>query len=166
MALSLVVLLVPVFLLVGAYRVLQGGDQPVVADISAAVAQARSAGLVAQAPPGLPPQWRATSARFLHGADGSTLRIGYVPPSGGGLQLVRSDAPADALLRRELGEAPRLTGAVTVGPDTWQRYATRPGAVALVRTGTGGTTVIIGRATDAELAALAGAAAGMESGTG
>lgn len=164
MALSLIVLLIPVFLLVGAYRVLQGGDQPIVTDISSAVAQARSAGLVAQAPPGLPPEWRATSARFSRESDGSILRIGYVTPSGGGLQLVRGDAPADALLARELGDATRLTGTVTVGLDAWQRYATRPGESALVRTGAGGTTVVIGQATDAELAALAGAAAGMERG--
>ncbi|HET8684110.1 MAG TPA: DUF4245 domain-containing protein [Micromonosporaceae bacterium] len=161
MALSLIVLLVPVLLLVGAYRVLQDGDQPIMADVSPAVAQARSAGLVGQAPPGLPPDWRATSARFRRGADGSTLRIGYVTPSGGGLQLVRSDAPTDELLARELGDAPRITGTVTVGGDTWQRYVTGPGGVALVCTGTDGTALVIGRATDAELTALAGAAAGM-----
>lgn len=166
MALSLAVLLAMVFLMVGAYRVLYRGEEPVSVDTTAAVEQARTAGLVARAPGGLPTDWRATSALFRREEGGSTLRIGYAVPGGGGLQLIRSDVPADALLARELGDAPRLTGAVTVGPNTWQRYAARRSEVALVRTGAAGTTVVIGWASDEQLRALAVAAAEAEGRTG
>jgi hypothetical protein len=154
MALSLLVLLVPVVLVVGLYRVL-GGDRPPVVDTAPAIAQARAqAGFGVLVPIGL--DWRASSAVYRAEEGGATLRIGYVTPGGSGVQLIESSMPADALLARELGEGPRLTGTVTVAGQDWQRYAARKDETALVRTEPGRTLIVIGHAPDEELVRLAG----------
>src|SRR4051794_10694365 len=76
MALSLLVLLIPVLLIVVAYKVLQRGDDPVLADPTEAVAAARNAHRfpVAQ-PEGLSKGWRTVSADFQRVAGGAVLRL-------------------------------------------------------------------------------------------
>ena len=42
--------------------------------------------------------------------EGATLRVGYLTPTGGHLQLIESTEAAEVLLARELGDGPRPTG--------------------------------------------------------
>jgi hypothetical protein len=152
---SLVVLLVPVLVIVAIFR-LRGGEDAVTVDPGPALAEARAAGAFGVAEPaGLGPGWRPVSARFQRESDGAVLRIGYLTPSGGGVQLIESSRPADALLDRELGAGTRPAGPRTVGEHTWQAYATRAGEPALVRTEPGRTLIVIGRTSEDELIALA-----------
>lgn len=156
MALSLLVLLVPLVLVVGAYRLLQSGDRPVPVDPAPVVARAVAEGAFpVLAPVGLDAGWQPVSAVYRAEGTGSTLRLGYLAPGGDGLQVVQSDMPADALLARELGEAPRGTGTVPVNGQPWQRYAARAGETGLVRTGVDSTVIVIGRAPENELIRLA-----------
>jgi len=159
MALSLVVLLVPVVLLVVAYRYVQGGDRPVVVDPAPAIAQAQARGVPVTAPIGLGEGWLSTAATYRDESGGGTLRIGYVTPDGGGVQLIQSTMPADALLARELGREARSTGTVPVEGQPWQRYAVRAGETALIRTDNTRTLIVIGHASDEELTTLAGSVA-------
>lgn len=157
---SLLALLVPLALLAGVYRAVQGGDAPISADAVAAVDQAVRAGDFPVAAPGpLPPGWRAASATYRRGAGRAVLRIGYVAPSGAGLQLVQTDRPADAVLVEEVGRG-RPAGTVPVAGRQWQRYPGRPGEEALVLLGPGRTVLVLGPSGAPELAALAGVLAG------
>lgn len=86
MALSLIVLLIPVFLIVGAYRFLYGGDTIVTVDPTETIASAQRAG-IGQLPPATAPEgWLIVSAQFHDGV----LRIGYLDPEQRGVQLVQS----------------------------------------------------------------------------
>src|SRR5262245_28540286 len=156
MVLSLLELLVPMVLIVGAYRILQEGDRPVSVDPASAVSQARAqAGFPVLAPVGLDAGWRPASAVFQEEEQGATLRIGYTTPSGGTVQLVESSMPTDPLFARELGEQRQPTGTVRVADVDWQRYDARPGETALVRIEPGRTTVVVGHASGEELRRLA-----------
>ena len=83
MALSLVVLLIPVAIIATLVWA-RGGDDPVVIDTAAAVADAQAANaFTVTAPRGLGPGWRPVSAAFDPGAaatPGAVLRIGFVDP--------------------------------------------------------------------------------------
>jgi Protein of unknown function (DUF4245) len=153
MALSLIVLLVPVILIVLAYRVLQGGDQPVAVDPAPAIAEARAAGIAVVEPTGLRSGWQPASAQFTR-ADGAVLRIGYRTPSGTGAQLVESSRPADQLLPAELTNRARSAGTEEIGGRTWQRYTARPGEQAFVLLEPARTVIVLGSATDRELREL------------
>jgi hypothetical protein len=155
MVISLLVLLVPVFVLVGGYQLLTGRTEPVAVDPAGAVEQARAAGLEVTAPGRPPPGWTPVSAVFQQPDGGATLRIGYATPDGGSAQLVQSTVPAETLLPGELHEAGAATGTVEVGGRSWQRYETRPGERALVWLRPELTTIVIGTAAESELRALA-----------
>ncbi|HEX5741260.1 MAG TPA: DUF4245 domain-containing protein [Pilimelia sp.] len=153
---SLLALLVPLAILAGVYRAVQGGDAPLPADAAAAVDQAVRAGDFPVAAPGpLPAGWRAASATYRRGDGRAALRLGYVAPSGAGLQLVQTDRPADAVLREELGGG-RPSGTVSAAGRQWQRYPGRPGEEALVLLGPERTVLVLGPAGAPELAVLAG----------
>ncbi|HEY3008167.1 MAG TPA: DUF4245 domain-containing protein [Micromonosporaceae bacterium] len=154
MALSLIVLLIPVFLIVVAYRVLQGGDQPVAVDPAPAIAEARAAGLVVAEPTGLRSGWQPASAQLTRDQGGAVLRIGYRTPSGTGAQLVESSGPAEQLLPAELTSRARPAGTEEIGGRTWQRYAARPGERAFVLLEPARTVIVLGSATDPELREL------------
>jgi hypothetical protein len=157
MALSLLVLLVPVVLIVGGYRVLQRGDQPVIVDPAPAVAQARSAGLTVAEPDALSTGWRPVSADFLKRDGGGVLRIGYLTPDGVGVQLIESDLPAEPLLAGELTKTARPQGAIDLGGRAWQRYSARPGERALVLLEPRRTVIVIGSVPESQLTRLAAA---------
>jgi hypothetical protein len=160
LALSLVVLLVPIALLVGVYRVLYEGDRPVLVDAAPVVEQARTAGhFPVAAPAGLAEGWRTVTARYAGDDGDAVLRIGYLTPSGAGIQLVESDRPAEALLSGELTAAARPLGTRAVDGRDWQRYAGRPGERALVLLEPERTLLVVGAGADDELAALAAALA-------
>ena len=105
LALSLIVLLIPVFLLVLAYRYLHGGDTVVTVNPAEAIASAQRGGLTQLPPDQAPEGWLVVRAQFADGV----LRIGYLTPEHKGVQLVQSRAD---LARSELpkpGET-RLVG--------------------------------------------------------
>lgn len=155
MAISLLVLLVPVFLIVVIYRELHGGDQPVVIDPAPVVAEARAAGLPVTDPTGLPGGWRTVSATFQPGTDGAVLRLGYLTPHGDGAQVIQSAAPAEKLLPAELTGSARPEGTVQLNATGWQRYRARPGERALVLLQPDRTIIVIGTAAEAELRSMA-----------
>jgi hypothetical protein len=156
MALSLLVLLVPIVLLLIFYRVLLDGDEPVTVDTRPAVADARAAAAFPVAEPvGLPDTWRPTSASFRRVDGGATLRIGYVAPDDEPVLLVESSVPAEQLLRVELGADATTGGPVAVGATTWQRYVSTRDEPAIVLFETGRTVIVVGRAPVERLATLA-----------
>ncbi|MDG4767840.1 DUF4245 domain-containing protein [Solwaraspora sp. WMMD406] len=158
MTLSLLVLLVPILLVFGAYRISLGADQPVVIDPAPAFAQARAGGGFPVAEPtGLGPDWRPVSATFrpADDADGPTLRVGYITPSGGAVQIVQSGRPAPELLVAELSRTASPQGGEEIAGQSWQWYAARPGERALVRLAPQHSVLVLGRAPDDELRALA-----------
>jgi len=157
MTISLLVLLIPVALLVALFR-LRGGEDVVVIDPSAAISQARSTKAYAVVvPSGLPGQWRPVSATFRRGTDGAVLRLGYLTPSGGAVQLVESNEPLAPLMARELGDQIRPVGATALSGREWQSFQVRGSERALVLTEAGRTVIITGRAEPAELEQLAAA---------
>ncbi|HEY0700718.1 MAG TPA: DUF4245 domain-containing protein, partial [Micromonospora sp.] len=146
MAVSMLVLLIPIALLLGVYRVLFDGDEPVRYDPAPAVEQARAArAFPVSEPVGLADDWRTISAKFTRVAGGPSagspaalpgasptasggsaiLRIGYVSPDQAGVQLVQSNVPVGELLTTELTDAAQQVGTVTLGGRQWQRYTAR-----------------------------------------
>jgi len=160
MILSLLVLLIPVALLVGIYRVVHQGDQPVVIDPAPTVAEARDAGFPVAEPAGLGAGWRPVSAVFRSDAEETTLRLGYLTPAGSGVQVVQGTVPVERLLTAELGDSARMEGTVDAGGIPWQRYAAGRLGHALVLLEADRTILVLGNATDAELRALAAALSG------
>lgn len=157
MVLSMAVLLLPILLLLGAYKVVFNGDHPRAVDPVSAFDDARHAGrFPVHEPGGLPGGWSAISYAYATQGGAGTLRVGYVTPGGGGVQLVESDRPADALLPAELGEDARPGSLVEIGGRQWREYpVARDGNQALVLAENGGTTIVIGAAPMADLHALA-----------
>lgn len=155
MALSLLVLLVPIFVLLGVYRYL-GGEGATVVDPAAAFEDARASHLFPVAEPsGLPSGWQVASAAFRREDTGAVLRVGYRTPGGGTAQLVETDAPADEMVTRELGAGAQARGAAAVAGGDWQAFATAKGEHALLLAEPGRSVLVVGRADDAELATLA-----------
>lgn len=161
MVISLVVLLVPLLVLVGGYQLLAGRTQPAEVDPSSTIMAARSAGFEVVQPAGLEPGWVLVSAVFRNLDEGATIRLGYVTPDGGSVQLVQSTVPISQLLAAELAEAGEPagevspTGEVDVGGTIWQRYPGRPGETALVLRDEDRTLVVVGSAHEPELRELA-----------
>ncbi|WP_229399770.1 DUF4245 domain-containing protein [Micromonospora okii] len=159
MAISLLVLLVPIALLLALYRGFLGGDQPNVVDPAPALEHARAASAfpVSQ-PAGLGSDWKAVSAgyRDVEGG-GSALRIGYVTPEGRGAQLVQSNVPPERLLPAELTAEARPQGPTELGGRSWQRYTARGNEQALVLLEPTRTVIVVGDARENELRRLADA---------
>jgi hypothetical protein len=155
MVISLLALMVPLAFIVAVFRV-GGGEDVVVVDPSAAIAQARAAAAFpVAAPDGLGSGWRPVSARFATGDAGSTLRIGYLTPEGGAVQLIESSEPLATLTARELGDRIQPTGTAVLGGQEWQSLNVRTDERALVNSTPDRTLIVIGRASVAELQTLA-----------
>jgi Protein of unknown function (DUF4245) len=86
MALSLIVLLIPVVLVIVAYRTLYQGDTVVTVDPTEAIASAGRNGLTQLPPATAPEGWLIVSATFRDGV----LRIGYLDRDQKGVQLVQA----------------------------------------------------------------------------
>jgi Protein of unknown function (DUF4245) len=158
MAVSLLVLLVPIALVFAVYRVVLGGDEPVRVDPAPAVAEARAANAFpVSEPTDLGSGWRPVSAVFQSVDGRRTLRIGYVSPEGRGIQLVQSNVPRAQLLRAELTSSGQAQGVTVVAGRDWQRYSARPGERALVLLEQRRTVIIVGDAAEGELRGLASA---------
>jgi hypothetical protein len=155
MLLSLAVLLIPVLVLFAVYETVFSGAAPIAVDPSDTWTTARhSATFTVLQPRGLPAKWTVTSARFASG----TVRVGYVTPSGTGLQLVESAAPVDQFLPAELGDTARPGNFVTIGDRQWRSYPlVRSDNRALVLVDDGRAVVVIGSASDTDLRAFAAA---------
>jgi hypothetical protein len=156
MTISLMVLLIPLALVVAVFR-LRGGEDTVIVDPSQAIASARSAALFpVDAPHGLGNGWRPLSAQFTRkGSTTGELRVGYLTPTDGQLQLIESNEDAASLSSREFGDGARLTATTTVAGAPWQVYEVRVDEKALVLTTPQRTLIVIGHADSTELAALA-----------
>jgi hypothetical protein len=157
MALSMAVLLIPVLLLLVGYRVFFAGDAPVSVDPGDAYATAKhDAHFTILEPVDLAPGWTSIAAKFEKVDDGSVLRVSYVPPDSTGLQLVESDRPVDSLLPDEVGSDSQPGNLIGIAGQQWRAYPeAKGGGRALVLTGNGYTTVIIGTATDQDMRTFA-----------
>ncbi|WP_341719040.1 DUF4245 domain-containing protein [Micromonospora sp. FIMYZ51] len=156
MAISLLVLLVPIVLLLAFYRGFLGGDEPTTVDPTPAFEQARSAGAFpVSEPTGLGEGWRTVRATYRMAEGGAILRVGYVTPEGRGLQVVQSDVPAEQLLPTELTNEGQPQGQTDLGTSTWQRYTARGNEQALVLLQPDRTVIVVGDARDNELREMA-----------
>jgi Protein of unknown function (DUF4245) len=153
-ALSLLVLLVPIFIMVGVYRFL-GGESATVVDPSTAYADARAAGAFPVAEPAVPAGWQPVSSTFRRGDAGAVLRVGFRSPGGGAAQLVESNVMAGALVSAELGAGARDDGMTNLDGQAWHRYTAAAGDHAFVLSQPNRTMIVMGRATDTELSQLA-----------
>ncbi len=152
MALSMAVLLVPVFVLLVVYRVFFAGDAPIAVDAGQTYATARhDAKFPVLVPQGLPSRWTPIASKFDLLADGSVLRVSYVTPSGTGVQLVESDRPVNSLLPDELGTDARPGNLTDIGGRQWREYPSVSGGRALVLAADGYSTILTGTATDADM---------------
>lgn len=155
MALSLLVLLIPIFVLLAAYRFL-GGESATVVDTSSAYDTARAAKqFPVSEPTGLASGWQPVRSAFQRGDAGAVLRVGFRTPSGGTAQLIESNVAGDALVHGELGEQARVEDTVSLIGRDWQRYNTDRGERALVLRQPDRTVIVVGQAPIEELAALA-----------
>jgi hypothetical protein len=157
MVISLLVLLVPVVLLVGVYQVLAGRQQPVEVDPQPALTSAAAAGIEVAHPAGLPPGWVPVTAVFQPAGAGGTLRVGYVTPDGGSVQLVQSTLPVERLLPAELPEPAPPAGTVDLAGRSWQVYPPRGGERAMVLLEPAQTTIVLGTTSEPELRDFAAA---------
>ncbi|MEV1142453.1 DUF4245 family protein [Micromonospora sp. NPDC049799] len=158
MAVSLLVLLVPIALLLAFYRGFLGGDQPTTVDPAPAIESARAAdAFPVSEPRGLGDGWRTVNATFQTVEGGATLRIGYLTPEGRAVQVVQSSVPPERLLPVELTDEGQPQGQADLDGRTWQRYTARGNEQALVLLEPTRTVIVIGDARDNELRALAGA---------
>ncbi|PZF92400.1 DUF4245 domain-containing protein [Micromonospora deserti] len=155
MALSLLVLLIPIALLLAFYRGFLGGDQPTTVDPAPAIEQARAANAFPVSAPGLGDGWRTVSASYQVAERGSSLRLGYLTPEGRGAQLVQSSVPPERLLPTELTDQGQPQGQTDLGGRTWQRYTARGNEQALVLLEPNRTVIVVGDARDNELRHLA-----------
>ncbi|GAA2589846.1 hypothetical protein GCM10010399_19910 [Dactylosporangium fulvum] len=152
MALSMIVLLVPVFLLVVFYRFLGNEEPPAVDTTEVYGSVQRADQFTALKPEGLPSGWRIASATFTDGV----LRLGVTAPDDGAMQVVESTKPTSVLVTDVIGPSAKPGETITVNNLSWQRYSEgRPGEHALVQVTDHRTIIVVGHATDAQLQRLA-----------
>ncbi len=158
MAKAVLVLLVPVALLVAVYVFFFGGNNVIAVDPGDTYSAARaSAHFTVVQPAGLPGSWKPVSSVYEAGTP-SILRVGYVTPSGAGIQLVESDRPADTLIKSELGSEATVARTVTVNGTVWGVVPSTNGSnLALVDSEFGRVVIIRGQASQAELTQFAAA---------
>ncbi|MGE5763152.1 MAG: DUF4245 domain-containing protein [Mycobacterium leprae] len=109
------------------------------------------------APHGLPPRWRATSARLRVSDDQrvADLRIGFVTPSDAYAALKESNAPAAAFVARETKQG-LVDGTLAVAGRTWEKRHREAGdGRSLVLRTADVTVVVTGTASYDELTRLA-----------
>jgi hypothetical protein len=117
----------------------------------------RAAPYPVAAPQGLPETWRATSVRYRGaGGAGATWHLGFVTPGNEYAAVEQSDARPESFVE-DVTLGARATGRTQdVGGTAWRRYEGEK-YDALVRRGTGVTTVVTGTASFERLGELAGA---------
>jgi hypothetical protein len=155
MAKAVLVLLVPVAVLVAGYVLFFGGNNVITVDPSDTYANARtSAHFTVLVPAGLSSGWKPVSAAYV-AQEPSTLRVGYVAPSGDGIQLVESDVATDTLVKQELGVVRSGGNPIDAAGRTWLPVRSESsGNLALVNSEAGRTVIIRGQSDLDELAAF------------
>jgi hypothetical protein len=144
-----------VVVVVAVFRV-RGGEDVVVVDPAPAIAQAQAHGLFpVMRPQGLGSDWRSVSAVYQTSGDVGTLRIGFLTPAGGAVQLIESNEEAGSLLARELGRQVRSQGDVAVNGVAWRSSVVRGDERALVESSPTRTVIVVGSAGLNELTTLA-----------
>jgi len=159
MAKAVLILLVPVMIAVAVYVFFFGGSSPIVIDPSGAYGDARAAGKfpVVQ-PQGLPSEWKPVSSAYGVENGRHVLRVGYIAPSGAGLQLVESDGPAATVIKDEVGTTNSIGESVTAGGRTWGQVAAgKDNQQALVDSENGYTIIVKGQASATDLHTFAAA---------
>ncbi len=110
-------------------------------------------------PVGLPPGWRCTSARWEPTEKSRPVPVwfsGYVTPADTFASLAQA-ATTTATFRTEQTGGGSPVGEVRIGTQTWQRYEVPGGdQLSLVLPTAGGTTVVSGSASWADLEFFAG----------
>jgi hypothetical protein len=157
MALSMAVLLIPVFLFLVGYRVFFAGDAPIPVDAAQIYATAQhDAHFQVLVPRDAPPGWTPIAAKFDPPVGAAVLRVSYVTPAKSGLQLIESDRPVDSLLPDELGTDAQPGNLTDIAGRQWREYPViKGGGRALVLAADGYTTVITGTATDNDMRTFA-----------
>lgn len=150
MAKAVLVLLVPVAALFAAYVFFFGGNNVIAIDPSGDYGAARAAKqFTVVEPQSLSSDWKPVSSSYSNGV----LRVGYVAPSGAGIQLVESK---QNLISSEVGSTQNVAKAVDAGGLTWGQLSTTGKSInALVNSDTGRTVIIKGRAGFDELETFA-----------
>jgi hypothetical protein len=153
---SIAVLLVPILLIGGLLKACGSQDATVV-DPTPAIADARNAKLFdVLVPGGLGDGWRVVSASFSRTGTAGTLRLGYLTPDGGGVQIVESNAATTDLFPQELGDQIKPQGEVPIGGRSWTSSIVRDNERALVDTAGARTVIVVGQADLDALTTLAG----------
>lgn len=150
MAKALLVLFAPVAVLVTLYVFFFGGNDAIAIDPSGTYAAARASGqFTVLEPVGLSTDWKPVSSSY----QGGVLRVGYITPSGAGIQLVESKQD---LIASEIGSAPRAAIAIEAGDLAWGRLTVPDKSdQALVNTDAARTVIISGAADFDELTSFA-----------
>lgn len=152
--LSLAVLLIPIVVIVGLTRAC---TSVTVVDPAGAIDQARADNrFPVLVPDGLDPGWRPVRAVYTTSGGTGTLRVGYLTPDDGAVQVVQTNEDPQAVLPREFGDDATPTGPVTIGGTQWRGYQVRGHERALAVTTGARTTIVQGQSSEAELEILAG----------
>lgn len=122
MARSLLVILALVGVLVAIVPRVSGVDQPPVDALAVASNAVRESGLPFEAPVGLPPGWKATSARYVRATDDlMTWQAGWTTPQGGFVAIRQTAVASPSWLRGATsGGTPQ--GVLETSGRTWQRF--------------------------------------------
>ncbi len=165
MVISMAVLLIPILAIVWFFQ--RAPDEPNVpsVDVAPVVAQAKQAGLAAQAPSALPDGWKPVRATFTesggpllgHGAArADTLVIGYQGPDQRYYSMNQQRGSRTDFVQEFTGEGHR-DGTSTIAGITWQRWTSADAQNrSLVREVSGSTVVVSGSASFEALEAFAG----------
>ena len=106
--------------------------------------------------PATPAGWRSNSVGTDTVADRKAVRVGYLTPSAGYLQLQQSDATEEALLVAIAGNRPMpAQGTLDVAGTRWVVYGTRPSEPVWIADVKGVRLVLTGSATDDEFRTMA-----------
>jgi hypothetical protein len=157
MAMSLAILIIPIFLLLTFYRVVLSGDAPITIDPAPAIQQAQRANAFpVLVPQGLSEDWHVSSATWAPRPEGATLRLGYVDPDDDPVQLIQSSVPPATLLPAELSKEAEQRSVFRAENGVWRLYDGRPGEQALVLSDGLRTIIVVGSTDRANLEAMAG----------
>jgi hypothetical protein len=99
----------------------------------------------------LPDGWIATSVRYVGGQEQS-WHLGLLTPERRYVGLEQADRPASSMVEEFVDENAVPGDEVRIDGKQWQRWTDSGDDVALVRTGTDGTTLVVGTVPESTLA--------------
>ena len=142
---AVLVLLVPVAILFAIYVRFFGGSDVIAIDPSQTYSTAvASANFTVAQPTGLSSKWKSISAAY--GND--LLRVGYIAPSGDGIQLIETSKATAPLLKAEVGNTDPIAAAVNVGTTTWGELVVSGRSTKALVSTVGNRTIIVKGQTD------------------